>query len=34
MVVIALVVSLVLQGVVQLHDPRRNGKEVIVIVLR
>ena len=33
MVVIALVVSLVLWGVVQLCDPRWNGEEVIVIVL-
>ena len=33
MVVIILVMSLVLQGVVQLRDPRRSDGEVIVIVL-
>ena len=34
MVVIILVASLVLQGVVRLRDPRWNGEEVVVIVLR
>ena len=32
-VVVVQVVSLVLQEVVQLHDPKWNGGEVIVIVL-
>ena len=33
MVVVILVVSWVLREVVRLHDPRRNGEGVIVIVL-
>ena len=32
MVVVALVVSLGLQGVVRLHGPRQSGKGVVVIV--
>ena len=34
MVVVVLVASLELWEVVRLHDPRQNGKEVVVIVLR